>query len=469
MPVPVSSRTLDAEIYMTVDPTVDTMLLSGTVVSDASTVLENGGVVVADSAIAAVGDADTLREQYPDHRELAADIVMPGLVGAHVHSVQSLGRGLAEDCDLIDWLFDYVLPLEATLSGDEMAAAARLGYCELLESGTTTVVDHLSVSHADRAFEAAGEMGIRGLLGKAMMDRRAPPALCEDTDAALGDSERLLQTYHGGYDDRIRYAVTPRFAVSCTEACLRGARQLADDYGVYLHTHASESQREIETVEADTGMRNIHWLEEVGLTGEDVLLAHCVLTDESERAVLDETGTSVVHCPSTNAKLASGIAPVTDYLDRDLTMGVGCDGPPANNTLDHFTELRQAGLLQKVDRQDATALPARTLFEMATVGGARAAGFERVGRLREGWRADVIGLSTDVSRATPLQDIFAHLIYGARGSDVSFSLVDGDVVVENGTLQTADADAIRADASSVAASLDLETARQEAQTVKPGG
>ncbi len=178
--------------------------------------------------------------------------------------------------------------------------------------------------------------------------------------------------------------MTPRFAVSCTEACLRGARHLADDYdGVMIHTHASENRGEIETVEDETGRRNIQWLDEVGLTGEDVVLAHCVWTDESERELLAETGTNVTYCPSSNMKLASGVAPVPDYLDRGINVALGNDGPPCNNTLDPFTEMRQASLLQKVDRLEPQALPARTVFEMATINGARAAGFDRVGKLRE--------------------------------------------------------------------------------------
>jgi Cytosine deaminase and related metal-dependent hydrolases len=214
-------------------------------------------------------------------------------------------------------------------------------------------------------------------------------------------------------------------------------------------------------------MGNIHWLDEVGLTGEDVVLAHGIWTEESERQLLAETGTHVVHCPSTNAKLGSGVAPVGDYLDRGVAVALGNDGPPANNTLDPFTEMRQAGLLQKVDRLDSTALPARNILEMATVEGARAAGFERVGRLHEGWRADVVGLSTATARATPLPDPFAHLVYGARGDDVQFTMVDGEVVVAGGDLQVGDAGRIRREARSVAESLDLDPARESARAVKP--
>jgi cytosine/adenosine deaminase-related metal-dependent hydrolase len=426
------------------------MLLTGTVVADSETVIEDGAVVVRDDVIAAVGDADSLREQYSDHVVESYDLLAPGMVGAHVHSVQSLGRGIADDATLLDWLFDHVLPMEASLSADEMRVAAELGYLELLESGVTTVIDHLSVAHADQAFEAAREMGIRGRLGKVLMDRDSPDDLQEPTDAGLRRSEELIRQYHDP-EGRIRYAVTPRFAVTCSDACLRGCRDLADRYeGVTIHTHASENRDEVATVEARTGLRNVEYLHEVGLTGEDVVLAHCVHTDDREREILAETGTNVTYCPSSNMKLASGIAPITDYRERGITVALGNDGPPCNNTLDPFTEMKQASVLQKVDGYDPEALPARAVFEMATVAGAEAAGFERVGRLREGWRADVVGLTTDVTRATPLYDPLSHLVFAAHGDDVQFTMVDGQVCQRDGEVVVADADRIRRDARAVA-------------------
>jgi cytosine/adenosine deaminase-related metal-dependent hydrolase len=444
------------------------MLLTGTVVADAETVLQDGAVVVSGDRIEAVGPRADLEAEHADHEHQSYDVLLPGLVGGHIHSVQSLGRGIADDTELLDWLFDYILPMEASLTAEEMEVAAKLGYLEMLESGTTTCIDHLSVAHADRAFEAAGEIGIRGVLGKVLMDQRSPDGLLEDTQAALDDSERLIREYHGAFDDRIRYAVTPRFAVSCSEECLRGARELADRYdGVRIHTHASENQSEIETVKADTGMRNIHWLDEVGLTGEDVVLAHCVWTDESEREVLAETGTHVTHCPSSNMKLASGVAPVWDYRDRGINVALGNDGPPCNNTLDAFTEMRQASLLQKVDQLDPTVTPASEIFEMATVNGAKAAGFEKLGALREGWRADIVGLDTDLTRATPLHDVLSHLVFAAHGDDVRFTMVDGNVLMEHGEVTAVDADAVRDRASEMGLNMDLEDARESAREQKP--
>jgi cytosine/adenosine deaminase-related metal-dependent hydrolase len=230
---------------------------------------------------------------------------------------------------------------------------------------------------------------------------------------------------------------------------------------VRIHTHASENTDEIATVERSTGRRNIHWLDEVGLTGEDVVLAHCVHTDETEREVLAETGTHVTYCPSSNMKLASGIAPIPDYLDRGINVALGNDGPPCNNTLDPFTEMRQASLLQKVDALDPTSTPAETVFKMATINGAAAAGFERVGKLKQGWKADVVGLSTDLTRATPLHDVLSHLVFAAHGEDVRFTMVDGEVLYENGELTIADADSIREEARRAARDLDLEGTASE--------
>jgi cytosine/adenosine deaminase-related metal-dependent hydrolase len=444
------------------------MLLTGTVVADAETVIEDGAVAVEGSRIVAVGPREDLVGEYADHETRSYDLLTPGLVGGHIHSVQSLGRGIADDTELLDWLFDYVLPMEASLSPEEMEIAAKLGYLELIENGTTTCIDHLSVAHADRAFEAAGEMGVRGVLGKVLMDQRSPDPLREDTEEALAESERLIRDYHGSHDDRIRYAVTPRFAVSCTEECLRGARELADSYeGVRIHTHASENRSEIETVEDDTGLRNIHWLDEVGLTGEDVVLAHCVWTDESERDVLAETGTHVTHCPSSNMKLASGVAPVVDYLDRGINVALGNDGAPCNNTLDPFTEMRQASLLQKVEGLDPTATPAQTVFEMATFNGAKAAGFEQLGKLREGWSADIVGLDTDHTRGVPMHDAFSYLVFAAHGDDVQFTMVDGEVLMADGEVTVADADAIREEAAAAGVDMDLDAEREAAREQKP--
>ena len=419
------------------------MLLEGTVVADADTVVEDGAVAVEGDRIAAVGPANEIRDRYPDHERRELDIVCPGFVQTHVHSVQSPGRGLADDTDLFEWLEDCILPIEANLTADEVELASLLSYVELLEHGTTCCVDHLTVHHSERAFAAAERAGIRGVLGKALMDRNAPEELQEPTEAGLAETRDLIERYHRSADDRLRYAVTPRFTPTCSEACLRGAREIADDYdGVRIHTHASEHESVVDDVTGERGMRDIEWLHEVGLTGEDVVLAHVILTSERERELLADTGTHVTYCASSNMKIGAGVAPVVDYRDRGINVALGNDGAPVNNTLDPVSEMRQATLLQTVEQRDPETVPARTVFGMATRSGAKAAGYDRVGKLREGWRADIVGVRTDSSRAVPLHDAYSYLVYAATGSDVAFTMVDGEVVVADGSIQTVDSAAV---------------------------
>lgn len=419
------------------------MLLTGTVVVDDTTVIGDGAVVVVDDKIAAVGSAADLRERYSDHEHRDFDLLSPGFVQTHVHSVQSPGRGLADDTDLFEWLEGHILPIEAAMTADELELAATLSYVELLTNGTTCCIDHLTVDHSARAFEAAGETGIRGVLGKVLMDRNAPDGLQETTAAGLNETQSLLDTYHGAFDDRLRYAVTPRFTPTCSEDCLRGAREIADRHeDVLIHTHASEHESVLDSVRAERGMGDIEWLHEVGLTGDDVVLAHVILTDEREREILAETGTHVTHCPSSNMKIGAGVAPVVDYLDRGINVALGNDGAPVNNTLDPIREMRQATLLQTVTAEDPETLPAETVFRMATRHGARAAGFEQLGALYEGWKADMIGLRTGTSRGVPLHDVYSYLVYAAAGTDVVFTMVDGEPVVEDGNITSVDAAAV---------------------------
>lgn len=419
------------------------MLLTGTVVVDDETVIDDGAVVVEGSEIAAVGPATEVVDTDSDHERREFDILAPGFVQTHVHSVQSPGRGLADDTSLFTWLEDHILPIEAELTAEELELAATLSYVELLEHGTTCCLDHLTVHHTDRAFEAAGEVGIRGVLGKVLMDRNAPEGLREPTDVGLAETRDLVDQYHRSFDGRLRYAVTPRFTPTCSEACLRGARAIADEHeDVLIHTHASEHESVLEDVTTERGMGDIEWLHEVGCTGEDVVLAHVILTSDRERALLAETGTNVTYCPSSNMKVGAGVAPIVDYLDRGITVSLGNDGAPANNTLDPLAEMRQATLLQSVEHRDPETLPAETVFRMATREGARALGYDRVGELREGWAADVVGIRTDTSRAIPLHDVYSHLVYAATGADVEFAMVDGDVVLADGTVTTVDADEV---------------------------
>jgi 5-methylthioadenosine/S-adenosylhomocysteine deaminase len=411
------------------------MLLNGLVIVDHEEYVEDGAVVISGNTIERVGAAADINGEYTDHEVREYDVIAPGFVQTHVHSVQSPGRGLADDTDLFEWLYDNILPIEAEFGPEELELASKISYYELIENGTTTAIDHLTVEHSERAFEAAKTVGIRGAIGKVLMDRDSPEGLLEDTETGLKRSRELIETYHRANGDRIRYSITPRFTPTCSEACLRGCRDLAEDYeDVIIHTHASEADSVVEQSREERGMGDIEWLHEVGLTGENVVFAHVIVTNEREREILADTGTHVAYCPASNMKTGAGIAPIPDYLDRGINVSLGNDGAPANNVLDPLSEMHVGTLLQKVAKKDPETLPAEQIFEMATRNGAKAAGFDRVGKLEAGWKADIIGLNVDAFRTIPFHDPYSHLIYAANGSDVAFTMVDGEVLMDEGEI-----------------------------------
>jgi 5-methylthioadenosine/S-adenosylhomocysteine deaminase len=419
-----------------------------------------GDVACKDGALVQIGGAYTPTERDYDILDAEGCVVMPGLVQSHVHMCQTLARGRADDLELLDWLQQVVWPYEAALEAEDVAAAARLACVELLCGGTTCVLDMATVRHTDAIFEVARAAGLRATIGKAMMDADETPAILrEKTRASLDESARLCAAWNGAEDGRLRYAYAPRFALSCTDELLRETARAARQAGVLIHTHASENKDEIAEVERRTGMRNIEYLHSVGLTGSDVCLAHCVWLDEAERRLLADTGTHVLHCPSSNAKLGSGVAAIAELMEAGISVSLGADGAPCNNNLDAFLELRLAALLQK-SRRGATAMRAPLVIRMATLGGARALGLhDQIGSLEVGKRGDVIVVDMNVAHAVPTSDPYSALVYALRSSDVRHVVVEGSVVVRDRALITMDVEAAIRDARARAAAIFARGAR----------
>jgi 5-methylthioadenosine/S-adenosylhomocysteine deaminase len=263
-----------------------------------------------------------------------------------------------------------------------------------------------------------------------------------DLHETLDACDDLLAEW--GDDEDVRLGIAPRFALSCTGENMRAAADYAREHGLLLHTHASEQLEEVQLVMERTGLANIAYLHSVGLTGADVGLAHCVHTDEEERAILAETETRVLHCPSANFKLGSGVAPIPEYLERGIVVSIGADGTPCNNRLDGFMEMREAGLMQK-PRLGADVLPAASVVDMATRGGARALGWEsEMGTLEIGKRANLILLDPDSFHVIPSTDDAANVVYAHAASDVVMTMVNGRILYEDGALTCLDEDALRA-------------------------
>ena len=267
-----------------------------------------------------------------------------------------------------------------------------------------------------------------------------PASLLEKTDDSIRESVDLLEKWHGKCDGRLSYAFAPRFAVSCTEALLKQVGELSRHYRVKIHTHASENQGEIALVEQERQMRNVVYFEHLGLADENLVLAHCIWLDDNELTIIQRNRAKVVHCPSCNLKLSSGIARIPEMLDRGIEVALGADGAPCNNNLDQFTEMRTAALIQK-PLHNPTVMPTWRVFEMATLGGAAAMGLAaQIGSLEPGKKADLAMVDLRKLHCTPFtgSNIYAQLVYQARSSDVSLTVVDGRIVYESGRLTTID-------------------------------
>lgn len=434
------------------------MILRGgrVVTMDASRRVVDGDVVIADGRITAVGGRR--RAAAPgrvlDCRGL---VILPGLVQAHVHLCQTLFRGLADDLSLEDWLTRRIWPLEAAHTEESVYWSAMLGAAELLLGGTTAILDMETVRHTGAAFTALETIGLRATAGKCLMDAPAAfAALREPTDQALREADDLRATWHGRANGRLRWCYAPRFVPSCTGPLLRAVSDLAATHGTQVHTHAAETPLELELVHRATGRDELAYLDSVGIAGPRATLAHCVWVDPDGVRRLATQGTNVAHCPSANLKLGSGIAPVPEMLAAGVRVGLGADGAPCNNRLDAFAEMRLAALIQK-PRLGPDALPAAQVLEMATLGGARALGLEQeIGSIEVGKRADVTVVDLSGPHTLPdAPDLVSRLVYSARAADVRHVIVDGRVVVRNGTLRTADVEEIRREANRCAQRLRL--------------
>ena len=414
-----------------------------------------GDVLLAGGAVAALGP----HLEPPPGAEIvdvSGCLVLPGFVQAHVHVVQSLARHRAEGLELLRWLVERIWPYEAALQEEEVAAAARLGIAELVCGGTTAALDMGTTHDQDAVFGAAAELGIRFASGKCHMDTGAlvPAGLLEECDRSLAEAETLGRRWHGAANGRLRYAVAPRFVLSCSRELLAGTVELARRNNWTLHTHASENARETELVRERTGRGNVAFLADLDFAGPDAVIAHGVHLDDEEYLLLARTRTGLAHCPGANLKLASGIADLPRLLREGIRVGLGADGPPCNNRLSIFHEMSLAGTLHNL-RAGAGAVDAWTVLELATWRGAQAIGRGDVaGRLAPGYRADVVVLEVASWAMEPAGDPAAMIVHGAGEGDVLHVLVDGAFVVRDGALATGDAAAIRRDARAAAAAVE---------------
>jgi len=408
-------------------------------------VIENGAVAIRGERILGVDTRAAIDARFHAAQRLDRPdaILAPGLIDTHTHAAMSLFRGIADDLKLQDWLEKYIFPAEAkNVSPEFVRWGTRLGCLEMLLGGTTTFTDMYYFE--DVVAEAATEAGIRGVLGETIIGFPVPDA--KTPKDSLAFTEKYLARFHN--DPLIVPAVAPHALYTNSDETLKAARALANRYNAPLIIHVSETKKENDDELAKRHATPTQTLDRLGVFNGRTVAAHCVWVNETDMAILKARHVGVAHCPSSNMKLASGIAPVTRMLALGIAVGLGPDGPASNNDLNLFEEMDMAAKLQKVARMDPQVLPATTALEMATMGGARALGMEKeIGSLEPGKRADLIMVRLDRPNAEPLYDPVSQMVYALKADDVRDVMVNGKPVVRDARILTLDEASILAKAA----------------------
>lgn len=445
---------------------VDLILSGGTVVTmnEAYALFPEGAVAIRDGALVAVGPAAEVAAQYEAEEtvDCSRQVIMPGLVNAHTHVPMTLLRGLNDDLRLDVWL-GYLMPVEREFVTPEFVQlGTRLACAEMIRSGVTTFAD-MYYFEAEIA-EATAEIGMRALLGQTILIFPAPDA--ENYEEGLILCRRFIEKWNG--HELIQPAVAPHAWYTATPELLRACADLARGYDVPLHTHISETRYEVENSRRQNNMPVVPWNAKHGILETKLLAAHCVHLDRGEMYDLKKAGAGVAHCPSSNLKLASGLAQVGEMVKMGLNVGVGTDGPASNNDLDMFEETHLAALLAKAVSNDPTVLPARQALALATREGAKALHMEATtGSLEPGKRADIAVVNMDTIHNWPHfhsnpDAVYSRLVYATKSNDVQHVLCNGRWLMRDRELLTVDEEAAMAEAARVAEKIDAFVHEREA-------
>jgi 5-methylthioadenosine/S-adenosylhomocysteine deaminase len=401
-----------------------------------NSIIENGFLAITGDLLSYIG---TEKPHLEAGKTIDAKggLVLPGLLNAHTHAAMSLFRGLADDLPLMEWLNNYIFPVEKRINRDFVYAGAMLACAEMIMSGTTTFCDMYLFE--EEVARAAKKAGMRCLVGEVLYDFPSPNY--GPIESGLKYTESMIKRWQD--DHLVSVAVEPHSLFTCSPDLLTRANELALKYDVPVIVHLAETRSEVAEIQDRYGRSPVQHLNSLGLLGPHLIADHCVHLDEKDILALAENRVRVVHNPESNMKLASGIAPVPNLLSNGVTVGLGTDGCASNNNLDLFTEMDMAAKLHKVNSMDPTLMDATTVLRMATSQGACALGLGKIiGTLEIGKKADVIIVDTNKPHLTPMYNPYSHLVYAARGSDVSHSIINGKLVMENRILLTLDLDRI---------------------------
>ncbi|NLL51741.1 MAG: amidohydrolase [Peptococcaceae bacterium] len=393
---------------------------------------EQGEIAVAGDRIVSVGKIGSAPDDFQPDRiiDLPQDVVMPGLINTHTHAAMTMLRGYADDMSLMPWLEEKVWPFEAKMTAEDMYWGSALALCEMIRSGTTTMVD--MYMHEEETAQAVLKAGSRAVLSRGMTGFDPVNA-----SKGLEDNIKLFQTYHHAGEGRIKVFFGPHAPYTCPGEFLQEIKREADKLDAGIHIHVAETKSELDIIKERYGKTPVEWLEEQGLFGGQVIAAHCVYLTSKDMDILKQYGVCVAHNPESNMKLNSGTAPITQLLQRGITVGIGTDGTSSNNDLDMFCEMRSASLQQKLVGSPED-LKAYEVLEMATSGGAKVCGFKDLGKIAPGYKADLISIDFTQPHFYPRFSIPSHLVYSAKGPDVRTVMVDGKLLMEDRKLLTLD-------------------------------
>jgi 5-methylthioadenosine/S-adenosylhomocysteine deaminase len=408
--------------------------------------IPDGAVAVTGDCIAAVGPAEAFSGWHAVRViDARGGIIMPGLVNTHTHAAMTCFRGLADDLPLMTWLNEHIFPAEAKLDPEKVYRGSLLACAEMILSGTTCFCDMYLFE--DAVARAAKRSGMRAVVGEVLFDFPSPNY--GPIEQGFAYTEHLIEKWR--QDPLIRVAVEPHSPYLCSPALLEKAFALAQRHNLLVVTHLSETGSEVTTIRQRYGLTPVGHLADLGLLSANLLACHCVVLTQKDIEMLQQSSVKVAHNPESNMKLASGIAPVPELLKAGITVGLGTDGCASNNDLDLFLEMDTAAKLHKAHRLDPTVMDARTVLKMATIAGARALGLDHItGSLEEGKRADIIVIDTHKPHLVPLYHPASQLVYAARGSDVTVSIINGAVVMQDRKLLNLNLEQVMADVEHIA-------------------
>ncbi len=424
----------------------DIIIRGGTVVTmDASArVIENGAVAIRGSSIVAVGAAAEIAAKYTAARTInaAGKVVMPGLINTHTHVPMSLFRGIADDLVLMEWLQKYIFPAEAKNVDEQFVRwGTQLGCLEMIKGGTTTYVDMYYFE--DAIADETARAGMRAVLGETLLDFPAPDN--KTWQAGMDYTERFAQKWKN--HALITPAIAPHAPYTVSTEHLKQAHEFSTRTGVPLVIHVAEDQAEVKTIQEKYNSSSVSYLDRIGLLDQRVIAAHMVWPTDEDIKTLASRQVGVAHCPQSNMKLAAGAAPVPQMLRAGVHVGLGTDGAASNNDLNMWEEMDTAAKLHKLVSKDPTVLNAREALEMATIGGARAIHLDReIGSLEVGKRADLIIVGMNSEHQTPLYNVYSHLVYATKASDVETVMINGRIVMDNRRVLTINEPMVRAKA-----------------------